>query len=135
MTSAWLPKSAIVLGVISLLVGVVAADRSAAGASPAIVARGEYLVGAAGQCSDCHGAGLGGGPNQIPGQPGVAWAATVPSLVGLSMFASDTQAVTFFESGLLPDGSKARPPMPQYRFNEADAQAIVAYLRSLKGGS
>jgi hypothetical protein len=24
-----------------------------------------------------------------------------------------------------------RPPMPQYRFNQEDASAIVAYLRSL----
>jgi hypothetical protein len=48
------------------------------------------------------------------------------------MFASDDDAVRFLITGLLPNGQMARPPMPQYRFNELDARAIVAYLRSLK---
>jgi mono/diheme cytochrome c family protein len=134
MTTGSAAKAAVSLGMLALLLTAARLTGDAAGASAADVARGQYLVGPAGQCSDCHGATLGGGPNQIPGPPGVPWAPSVPSLVGLTMFATDAQAVTFFETGALPDGSKVRPPMPEYRFNEADAQAIVAYLRSLKGG-
>ncbi len=135
MTAAPAMKAAVSLGLLALLVAAARLSGDAAGASATDVARGQYLVGPAGQCSDCHGAALAGGPNQIPGPPGIPWAPSVPQIAGLPMFATDAQAVAFFETGLLPDGSKARPPMPQYRFAEADAQAIVAYLRSLKGGS
>jgi mono/diheme cytochrome c family protein len=134
MTTGSTAKAAVSLGLLALLVMAARLSGDAAGTSAADVARGQYLVGPAGQCSDCHGAALSGGPNPIPGPPGAPWAPSVPTLVGLPMFASDAQAVAFFETGTLPDGSKARPPMPQYRFNEADARAIVAYLRSLTGG-
>ena len=100
--------------------------------APADTARGMYLSGDAGQCMDCHGEGFKGAPLHIPGPPGVPWADAAPSLVGLTMFATDAQAVTFFTTGALPSGKHALGPMPQYRFNTADAQAIVAYLRSLK---
>jgi hypothetical protein len=62
----------------------------------------------------------------------VPWSDSAPSLVGLTMFATDAQAVTFLTTGVLPNGQHARGPMPQYRFSAPDAQAIVAYLRSLK---
>jgi len=94
--------------------------------------RGMYLVGDAGQCMDCHGEGFKGAPIPFPGPPGAPWSDTAPSLVGLTMFATDAQAVTFLTTGVLPSGQHARGPMPQYRFSAADAQAIVAYLRSLK---
>lgn len=45
---------------------------------------------------------------------------------------TDEQAITFLTTGTAPDGTQANPPMPQYRFNRADAKAVVAYLRSLK---
>jgi hypothetical protein len=34
-------------------------------------------------------------------------------------------------TGIAFNGLPARPPMPQYRFNQQDAEAIVAYLKSL----
>ena len=71
-------------------------------------------------------------PDVIPGPPGAPWAKTVPSLRGLPMFRTDADAIAFLRTGKLPDGKPASGPMPQYRFNEADAGAIVAYLRSLK---
>jgi len=110
-------------------------DRAATAQAPAgsdLLARGAYLTGGAGQCSDCHGATLAGAPLHIPGPPGVPWATEVPSLRGLPMFATDAAAMTFFTTGKLPNGSTALGPMPGYRFNAADAAAIVAYLRSLK---
>ena len=55
----------------------------------------------------------------------------IPGIAGLPQFAKDDDAVKFFETGLLPDGSRARPPMRQFRFKHSDAVALVAYLRSV----
>jgi mono/diheme cytochrome c family protein len=64
---------------VALIIG--RAERApAADAPPSIIARGEYLVGDAGQCRDCHGQNLEGGPAP-KGPPGVPWAANAPSLV------------------------------------------------------
>jgi mono/diheme cytochrome c family protein len=100
--------------------------------SPDLIARGSYLVNDAGACTDCHRANLGGGPNFVKSAPGAPAAAQVPSLRGLPMFSNDAAAITFLTTAILPDGSQALRPMPHYHFNQADAQAIVAYLRSLK---
>jgi len=99
-------------------------------ASPAIVARGEYLTHGAGQCIDCHGADLHGAPMHTPPNSGMATFA--PSLAGLTMFASDADAIAFLTTTKLPNGANALPPMPRYMFHTEDAAAIVAYLRSLK---
>lgn len=107
------------------------------------IARGEYLVKAIGQCADCHtpmtplgtfvmdkwlqGKKLEFGPLiPIP-----IWADTAPNIAGLPGW--DTgKAVQFFMTGLAPNGQPARPPMPPYKMNRADAEAVVAYLQSLK---
>jgi len=107
------------------------------------IARGEYLVKAIGQCADCHtpftptggflmskwlqGKKLEFGPLfPIP-----IWADTSPNIAGLPGW--DTQkAVEFLMTGLAPNGQPARPPMPQYHMNRADAEAVVAYLQSLE---
>jgi mono/diheme cytochrome c family protein len=60
------------------------------------------------------------------------WAKVAPDIAGLPMFANDEQVVSFFKTGLKPDKKSTRPPMPQYRLDDADAAAVVAYLRSLK---
>ena len=120
--------TALVLGLASLT------DRGAASVTPNAdqISRGYYLAHGAGQCGDCHGATFAGGPNFIPGPPGVPWAKTIPDLRGLPMFTSDAAAVSFLTTAKLGDGSTALPPMPHYQFDEADATAIVAYFRSLK---
>jgi len=129
LSAAW------ILGGAGLLTLAFAASHGTAGAAPSDVARGQYLVVNAGQCSDCHGEGLKGAPLMFSPKglpPGVPFQDAAPNITGLTMFADDAQAVTFLTTGVLPNGQHARPPMPQYRFNAADAQAIVAYLRSLK---
>jgi mono/diheme cytochrome c family protein len=121
--------AAAVLAALALAVPSVAPADDTAATDP--IARGQYLTHGAGQCEDCHGAGLVGFPTP-PGPPGAPWAMKAPSLVGLPMFRSDEKAIAFLTTGVLPSGKHAMPPMPQYRFNTADATAIVAYLRSLK---
>ena len=123
------------IAVTALLLGLASvANRGAASVTPNsdLVARGYYLTHGAGQCGDCHGAALAGGPNFIPGPPGVPWAKTIPDLRGLPMFATDAAAVSFLMTAKLGDGTSALPPMPHFQFDEADATAIVAYFRSLK---
>jgi len=107
------------------------------------VARGEYLVKAIGQCADCHtpftptggfvmdkwlqGKKLEFGPLvPIP-----IWADTSPNIAGLPGWDTE-KAVQFFMTGLAPNGQPARPPMPAYHMNREDAEAVVAYLQSLK---
>ena len=94
------------------------------------VSRGHYLTGGAGQCSDCHGPQLQGAPIAFL-KPGLPVLYRSPRIAGLPQL-SATDATRFLETGVLPNGRHARPPMPQYRFNHDDAAAIVAYLKSLK---
>jgi mono/diheme cytochrome c family protein len=99
--------------------------------SDELVARGRYLVEMAGKCSDCHGAKLQGGTLDFlnPKLPPIVQR-SAPKIAGLRQLARQ-DAVTFLNTGKLPNGKPARPPMPQYRFDIADAMAIVAYLKSL----
>jgi mono/diheme cytochrome c family protein len=113
-------------------------------ASAALIARGKYLVGPAGQCADCH------TPTDKKGQPIQAnmlqgapilfkptvpipnWADSSLPIAGLPTMASDADAISFFTTGKHLDGKTAAPPMPQYRFSRRDAEAIIAYLKSLQ---
>ncbi len=105
-----------------------ATPSSAQSASAADVAQGKYLVEGVGFCLGCHGQTLMGQP--LPATA-PANAVPYPRIAGLPQFANDADAVKFFETGLLPDGSKAKPPMRQFRFKHADAVAVTAYLRSV----
>ena len=99
-------------------------------ASSAQLTRGEYIVRAVAMCTDCHGASLHGQTLPFKGPGG--WTSHAPSITGLPMFATDSDAARFLQTGLLSTGRRALPPMPQYRMSAADAAAVVAYLRSLK---
>jgi mono/diheme cytochrome c family protein len=117
------------IGALCTLIGVTILNTSAQGiADP--VARGKYLVVGAGQCSDCHGKQLHGGPLAFL-KPGLPLLYAAPKIAGLPQLSS-AAATTFLQTGVLPGGGHALPPMPQYRFNHDDAAAIVAYLKSLK---
>ncbi|HEU6449036.1 MAG TPA: c-type cytochrome [Verrucomicrobiae bacterium] len=107
-----------------------------------LLARGKYLVESAGACADCHTARdwkgtpdrdhwLGGAKLDFKPARLMPWAEMAPPIAGLPQFAKDEQATKFFETGINSAGKSCSPPMPQYRFNHDDAQAIVAYLRSL----
>jgi mono/diheme cytochrome c family protein len=106
------------------------------------IARGEYLVKGIGMCGDCHtqftfsggyvmdkwlqGKKLEFGPLiPIP-----IWADTSPNIAGLPGWDTE-KSVQFFMTGIAPNGQPARPPMPGYKMNRADAEAVVAYLKSL----
>ena len=103
--------------------------------------RGRYLVEHIGLCADCHSPRNEKGEfvrelwlkgAALPFQPTVPmpWSPAAPPIAGLPSM-TEAQAVAFMQTGKRPDGSTPRPPMPEFRFNAADASAVVAYLKSL----
>ena len=64
-----------------------------------------------------------------------AWRKSAPDLTSMSTLWDgwrESTMVKFLTTGLGPGGKPALPPMPAYKLNRADAQAIVVYLKSLK---
>jgi len=106
-----------------------------------LVERGRYLVNNVGLCADCHTPRnergefiqqlwLEGAP--LPFKPTVEmpWAPVAPPIAGLRAM-TDEQAITFLTAGVRPDGKRPLPPMPEFRFAETDARAVLAYLRTI----
>jgi mono/diheme cytochrome c family protein len=110
-----------------------------------LLARGEYLVERVAMCGDCHTPRSSGGePDQARPLQGATlrfgpsdragFAQCAPAIAGMH-FWTKAQAVRFLETGLMPSGTYAKPPMPRYRLSRDDADAVVAYLRSLRPAS
>lgn len=107
------------------------------------IKRGEYLVKGVGQCGECHTPFTPTGgfvmDKWLQGKklefapliPIPIWSPTSPNIAGLEGWDTE-KAVQFLMTGLAQNGQPARPPMPQYKMNRADAEAVVAYLKSLK---
>lgn len=118
----------------------------AAGPAPAedadAVRRGEYLALHVAQCVQCHTPRdetgsldrtrlFRGAAVPVEGPDFVErWATHAPSLAGPSEREAEI-LLSVLTRGHRPDGEVPRPPMPPFRMERADAQAIVAYLRSL----
>jgi mono/diheme cytochrome c family protein len=122
------------------------APLSAATAADPAVERGKYLVNVAG-CNDCH------TPGYFLGKPDVArflgGSEVGFEIPGLGVFHgpnltpdketglggwTDAQVLTALQKGTRPDGRMLAPIMPWHAFanlTPQDAQAIVAFLRSL----
>jgi len=113
--------------------------------SNAQIERGKYLVGIC-SCNDCHTPGtlfgapdfdrmLSGSEVGWSGPWGVSYARnlTPDKETGLGTW-SDKDIITAFRTGKRPDGRVLNPPMPWQNLNgmsDKDAQAIVAFLRSI----
>jgi mono/diheme cytochrome c family protein len=122
---------------------IAAADSShASGVAAAKIARGKYLVDQVGMCGDCHtprdergkpvaAKYLQGAPIGFkPIAPVPVWADKAPAIAGLPGW-DDAAAIKFMMTGIAYNDLPPRPPMPPYRFNKQDAEAVVAYLKSL----
>ena len=124
----------------TLVAGVVAVAEPAE-APAGSLARGKYLVEQAGRCQDCHTPRgprgefvkeqwlLGGELGLKPTAP-MPWMPVAPPIAGLPTLTHE-QAVHFLMTGERPDKPRVTAPMPEYRFNKADAEAMVSYLKSL----
>ena len=116
-------------------------SRAKAGAGDKI-ARGKYLVDQVGMCGDCHtprddqgrpiaAKYLQGAPIDFkPTAPVPVWADKAPAVAGLPGW-EDGAAIKFLMTGIAYNELPPRPPMPAYRFNRQDAEAVLAYLKSL----
>jgi len=115
-------------------------------ADDAAVARGKYLV-TLGGCQDCHTPGhFFGKPDMTRALGGSEVGFEIPGLgtfygpnltpdkaTGLGGW-TDAQIIAALQTGMRPDGRMLAPIMPWRALaalTKADAQAIVAYLRSL----
>jgi mono/diheme cytochrome c family protein len=136
-------KNIVVVAILALgLVSIVNGEpKTRSSASSAKIEHGKYLVENIGMCGDCH------TPHNEKGEPikeqwltgtelpfkstvPMPWAEKSVNIVGLPGWEHDA-AVKFFMTGIAYNGLPARPPMPQYRYNHEDAEAVVAYLKSL----
>jgi mono/diheme cytochrome c family protein len=107
------------------------------------VERGRYLVEQVGMCGDCHTPRDNQGePDRSrwlqgasiwfqPIQPVPDWAYAAPPIAGLGSFTRE-QTLQVLEKGMGPQGLLVRRPMHRFHMVKEDAEAIVAYLLSLK---
>jgi hypothetical protein len=107
-----------------------------------LISRGKYIVEGVAACSDCHtprgqngesdrSKWLAGAPVFFqPAQPVPGWPVTAPRLAGLPP-GSDAELITLLTTGLWKDGKPLRLPMPHFHMTRTDAEAVVAYLKSL----
>ena len=113
------------------------------------LARGRYITHHVAMCVQCHtprdasGAlieeqAFMGAPFPLPAPsfiPEGAWCLSTPRIAGLPGF-TDAEAVEFFMNGARLGRHQPKWPMPPFHLSRADAEAVVAYLRSLpeRGG-
>lgn len=110
--------------------------------TPSQVAQGRYLVEEVAKCSECHtprDAEFHLDPSRwlqgasiwiLPVHSVSNWAQFAPPLAGLPGL-SDEQIQRVLEKGEAANGREIQPPMHRYHLTHADAQAVMAYLRSL----
>lgn len=120
-----------------------AAAAAAAPAGDEKVARGRYIVEEVAMCGRCHSPvdqhGIrdtthwlqGGAVGLAPTVATDNWAIVAPRLAGAPP-GTDEQIVHLLMTGESRNfGRQLRQPMPQFRMAQADAEAVLAYLKSL----
>ena len=118
-------------------------DGGKSAAAADVIARGQYIVNGVAVCWRCHTPrdqhgvpdeqrSLLGGPVPFePARPTDEWATVAPRLAGLPP-GTDEEFVALLMTGISRTGSRPRPPMPQFRLTRSDAEAVLAYLKSIK---
>jgi len=116
-----------------------ASERSGASGD---VARGKYIVEGVAMCGQCHtprdsngvadrSRWLQGAPVPWqPAKPNGDWPLSAPRIGGTPP-ASDDDMIKLLTTGIWTTGNPLRAPMPQFRMERSDAEAVVAYLKSL----
>lgn len=104
--------------------------------------QGRYIVHHVAKCIECHSPRnsrgeidqsrlLQGAPIPVESPFRSQWAFQAPAIAGLPGWNSD-EVVHILATGKRFSGHQPRSPMPQYRLSEADAEAVAAYLESLR---
>ena len=119
-----------------------AKDQAKSQPNDNVVARGKYIVEGLAVCSQCHtprdssgtpdrSRWLQGGPVWlVSAEPIANWPLVAPR-IAQSPPGTDAEMVKLLTTGIWRDGKQLRPPMPQFRMSVSDAEAVVAYLKSL----
>jgi mono/diheme cytochrome c family protein len=106
------------------------------------VARGKYIVEDVAGCGNCHtprkpdgeldrSRWLAGAPvPYLPAQPKSDWPIVAPRLAGLPP-TSNAGMITLLTTGIWITGKPLREPMPRFHMTRSDAEAVLAYLKSL----
>lgn len=134
--------AALVLGTLALAQSQKSQPNSKA-TNGAGIARGKYIVENVAICAQCHTPrDYDGNPDRAhwllgssvpfnPVKPDPNWPLTAPRIGGTPLPASDPDMVKLLTTGIWTNGEHLRPPMPQFRLSQEDAEAVVAYLKSL----
>jgi mono/diheme cytochrome c family protein len=108
-----------------------------------LIDRGKYIVESVAMCERCHtqrdqnGAPdrahwLMGGPTQTrPTYSDPNWAIVEPRLAGAPP-GTDAEFIRLLTTGIARTGRPPDPPMPSFRMTRDDAEAVLAYLKSLR---
>jgi mono/diheme cytochrome c family protein len=117
-------------------------QRQSKTASGPDIARGKYLVEGVAMCGQCHTPrDNNGNPDHtrwlegapvpwLPARPDQNWPLNAPRIGGTPP-ANDADMIKLLTTGVWTDGNALRSPMPPFRMDRSDAEAVVAYLKSL----
>ena len=128
-----------------LALAVAGASQGDSAAQPrsteAMIERGSYLVQHVAMCVQCHTPRDSEG-NLIPSLllhgeampvrspfPRIEWAVRAQHIAGLPGYTVE-QGVRLLTEGITASGGRPKPPMPPFRMNREDAEAVVAFLKS-----
>jgi mono/diheme cytochrome c family protein len=107
------------------------------------VARGKYIVEDVAMCGTCHTPRFADGSLDrsrwlagasvpyLPAQPRPDWPINAPRIAG-TLPTTNANMVTLLTTAVWITGQPLRDPMPKFHMSRADAEAVVAYLRSLR---
>ena len=110
-----------------------------------LIARGKYIVEGVAGCGNCHTPRIengeldysrwlaGASVPYLSARPEPDWPIIAPRIAGLPP-ATDAQMITLLTTGIWVSGKPLRSPMPAFHMTRADAEAVLAYLKSLTPG-
>jgi mono/diheme cytochrome c family protein len=105
--------------------------------------RGKYIVENLSRCGQCHtphdNAGNADRSHWLQGaavwlksaEPSEDWPLQAPRIAGV-LPGTDDEMVKLLTTGIWKTGTYLRQPMPQFRMTSQDAEAVVAYLKSVQ---
>jgi mono/diheme cytochrome c family protein len=115
---------------------VLCTEAARAGSTPAQVEQGRYLANQVAGCAHCHagadGKLTGRDMDLSPKELAAGLAPRSKPIAGLPAGRSQAEVATLLMTGQWPGGAHPRPPMPAYGMHRDDAEAVAAYLASLK---
>ena len=121
----------------------IAQTKQAKKADSSVIERGKYIVENVAMCERCHtqrdengnplrNHWLEGGPVQMKQTyPTPSWATREPRIAGTPP-GTDEQFITLLTTGVSRTGAPPNLPMPPFRMTRQDAEAVLAYLKSLR---